>query len=66
MSGALLLVLASGPALAQSLGAPTQQASTANERLLEELQQIIDQAEQNRSASTLLIEQLRDLARRYA
>ncbi len=60
---------AASPALAQSGGAEfgsSQQASVANEQLLEELRQITDDAERNRSASMGLIAQLRDLARRYA
>jgi len=62
----LVFGVAAGAALAQTGGASAPQANTANERLLEELGQITDDAERNRTASTGIIVQLRDLARRYA
>jgi len=66
VTGLVVFTLAMGSASAQTVGTSAQQANTANESLLEELQQITAEAEQNRSASALVIEQLRDLARRYA
>jgi hypothetical protein len=65
----VVFALAAAGALAQTGGtgiAPSQDATGANERLLEELRQITEEAERNRSASTGVIGQLRDLARRYA
>ena len=44
----------------------SQEPNSANERLLEELRLLADEAERNRSASTGVLEQLRDLTRRYA
>lgn len=64
----ILAVIATG-ATAQIGGtglATSQDSNSANERLLEELRLITDEAERNRSASIGVLEQLRDLARRYA
>ena len=65
----VVFALAATGALAQTGGtgiASSQDANGANERLLEELRQVTDEAERNRSASADVIGQLRDLARRYA
>lgn len=66
LAGLILFGLAAGSALVQTGGALGQEANSANERLLEELRLITDDAERNRSASTAVIGQLRDLGRRYA
>jgi len=65
----IALALTATGAFAQTGGTgfpPTQTPNTANDRLLEELRMLADEAERNRSASTGVIDQLRDIARRYA
>ena len=57
---ALALILAAGgAALAQVPAQP-------NDRLLEELRRVTDEAERTRAASPAFVTTLRDLARRYA
>lgn len=65
----IALALAATGASAQTGGngfTPTQVPNTANERLLQELRLLANEAENNRSASTGVIDQLRDMARRYS